>query len=144
MFIHIYGEQRCMGAGLSCDAALALSHVKVFVAVSSLQTGTVTAGKAALVTGSSFDAQKPNKVGVQVSRQFHMPHTFSVRPAIKKLCFKTCMPDAFSSLEIQDFDAKCGNQALKLLTASVTCVSRPPPQLQLKSMFAVTSPNGQR
>lgn len=52
MFIHIYGEQRCMGAGLSCDAALALSHVKVFVAVSSLQTGTVTAGKAALVTGS--------------------------------------------------------------------------------------------
>lgn len=88
MFIHIYGEQRCMGAGLSSDADLALSHVKVFVAVSSLQTGTVTAGKAALVTGSSFDAQKPNKVGVQVSRQFHMPHTFSVCPAIKKLCFK--------------------------------------------------------
>lgn len=85
------------------------------VPVSSLQTGTVTAGKAALVTGS-----KINKVGVQVSRQFHMPHTFSVRPAIKKLCFKTCMPDAFSSLGIQDFDAKCGNQALKLLTASVT------------------------
>lgn len=139
MFIHIYGEQRCMGAGLSSDADLALSHVKVFVAVSSLQTGTVTAGKAALVTGS-----KINKVGVQVSRQFHMPHTFSVRPAIKKLCFKTRMPDAFSSLGIQDFDAKCGNRALKLLTASVTCVSRPLPQLQLKSMFTVTSPNGQR